>query len=163
MKSPNTKAVNMVTRCDSFRLQKATTNNSQSGAGCHKRQGKSEIIQIKIRVNQMKNRPDGRLKGDGSMGCSAPRPEGVGAAIWGLLSGLRSMVCGLRGFRGRDIDPQDQKMAVPFGVRQRRGNRLRKARCDIPLYTVNHGDRQAGRKQAADSADRKSTRLNSSH
>src|SRR3546814_4804996 len=66
-------------------LQKATTNNSKSGAGCHKRKGKSEIIQIKIRVNQMKNRPDGRLKGDVSMGCSALRPERVGAAIWGLL------------------------------------------------------------------------------
>src|SRR3546814_17516271 len=76
----------------------------------------------------MKNRPDGRLKGDVSMGCSALRPERVGAAIWGLLSGLRSMGCGLRGFRGRDIDPQDQKMAVPLGVRQRRGNRMRKAR-----------------------------------
>src|SRR3546814_13914891 len=91
MKSPNTKAVNMVTRCDSFRHQKATTNNSKSGAGCHQRQGKSAIIQIKIRVNQMKNRPDGRLKGDESMGCSPLTPERVGAAIWGRVSGLRTM------------------------------------------------------------------------
>src|SRR5690606_24626170 len=93
MSRPNMNAVTMETRCGSFRHQKAMTSSNRSGAGCHRRQGSSEISQVRTMVNHM-NRPlEGRLNGDASIGSSELSEDAVrrvaGARV--LLSILRNM------------------------------------------------------------------------
>src|SRR5690606_41625298 len=124
MNSPRTKAASILTRCGSCRHQKAMTNSSRSGAGCHRRQGKSENIQTIRMVNQMNRRPDGCLNGEVSMGCRLDKDDDrpvVTARLFGLCTMLQALL-GI--FPGRNIKPQNQEMTLTLGGRERLGNRL---------------------------------------
>src|SRR5690606_1525485 len=153
MSSPKQKAASIFTRCGSFMHQKAMTRSNKSGAGCHTRHGNREISHTSSSVIQINSGLEGRLNGELSMGCSELSDDRRCPAIGVLLAGMRTIQETLLvRFRRRDIDTQNQKMTMPFGMRQRFGNCQGKPRCHVAFDSIDFGDRQAGWKQAADAA-----------